>query len=73
MPLAVIWKTITSPFAAVLRATGMLKNPVMPDVDLSHRVVIVTGANTGAVHPLNTTVLLYSGTVGTQYSSKAHL
>lgn len=47
MPLAVMWKAIVSPFEAALKATGVLKIPVMPDVDLSDCVVIVTGANTG--------------------------
>lgn len=45
--LSTVWKLCTSPFEAALRATGVFAPAGLPDVDLSDRVVIVTGANTG--------------------------
>lgn len=46
IPLILPWKLGSLPVEAVLRAFGCLKPPV-PDVDVSGKVVIVTGANTG--------------------------
>ncbi|CAN0283970.1 unnamed protein product [Pylaiella littoralis] len=50
VPLAVAWSAVSRLSLAVLRGVGLLRPaPVSPiaDVDVSGRVVIVTGANTG--------------------------
>ena len=48
-PVALVWKTCATPFLAMLRALGLVSPPLQVpcDVDMSGRVVIVTGANTG--------------------------
>lgn len=52
LPLAVVWKTVSSPFSAVLHAMQALSPAdAMPTEDLSDRVIIVTGANTGLLLP----------------------
>ena len=47
--LGITWQMISGPFIAVLRPLGLFPKPLLPpqDVDLSGRVAIVTGANTG--------------------------
>lgn len=48
-PLMLMWKACSSPTMDMLRAVGLQSPPAFPpyDVDMSSRVVIVTGANTG--------------------------
>lgn len=63
VPLAMIWKLIGNPCASILRAAGLLSPPaVVPDIDLTGRVAIVTGANTGrrclSISPLPVSVNL---------------
>lgn len=47
LALAMVWKACLSPFVAMLRAMGLSPTFSYPDVDMSGRVAIVTGANTG--------------------------
>ena len=59
-PLTLLWKACSSPALGTLRAVGLQPRPSFPpyEADMSRRVVIVTGANTGkssvrrAQHPI---------------------
>ncbi|CAM9848675.1 unnamed protein product [Discosporangium mesarthrocarpum] len=48
VPLAMCWKAISSPVVFLLQLAGATSvQPKLPTIDMSDRVVIVTGANTG--------------------------
>ncbi len=48
-PLSMVWSVASRPSLALLRAADLRPPPIAAgDVDLSGRVIIVTGANTGA-------------------------
>lgn len=47
VPMSILWKALSCPFVAVGRGIGAISMPPLPDTDMSGRVVIVTGANTG--------------------------
>lgn len=47
VPMGILWKALSCPFVAVGRGIGAISIPPLPDTDMTGRVVIVTGANTG--------------------------
>lgn len=48
LPLAFLWKVCLIPLEAILRGIGWWKSPAaVPKVDMTQKVVVVTGANTG--------------------------
>lgn len=62
MPLAMVWSVASRPSLALLRAGKLCPPPVnlsAAEEDLSGRVIIVTGANTGS-RPGRTTVCLFA-------------
>lgn len=46
-PVTLLYAACAAPCLALLRAVGLRPSPPLPDEDLSGRVIIVTGANTG--------------------------
>ncbi|KAG5183799.1 hypothetical protein JKP88DRAFT_198915 [Tribonema minus] len=46
-PCAVLWSVVSRPLVAAGRLLGVLSTPMLPDVDLTDKVCIVTGSNTG--------------------------
>lgn len=48
LPIAFPWKFFSIPLEAVLHGIGWWSSPApVPEMDMTHKVVIVTGANTG--------------------------
>lgn len=62
VPVGLVWFPSSLLMEAIQRGCGLLAPPALPEVDMSDRVVIVTGANTGKL-PFYTTV---QGTVSHQ-------